>query len=284
MRPHQWLKNLLIFLPPLLAHEANWQIWSLAIMAFTAFSLIASGVYLLNDMMDLSSDRAHPRKKERPFASGAVPLLHGMIMAPLLLLLGLFVGLATGSLNFLIILVIYVALTTGYSVYFKRKLVLDITMLASLYTIRIVAGALATGLTISVWLAAFSIFIFFSLAAIKRQTELVGNARAGKGKILGRAYSPDDLPIITMMAVAAGYVAVMVMALYINAQADQGLYQTPEYLWGICLLLLYWISRAVLLSHRGEMHDDPIVFAVRDRTSRITAITIASLMAAGTFL
>lgn len=282
LRPHQWLKNLLIFLPVMLAHELSGGAIGLAILAFLAFSLTASSVYLLNDLLDLSSDRAHPRKSERPFAAGTLPLLWGTVLAPGLLLAGMILSALVGW-AFLGVMVLYYALTTAYSFSLKRRLVIDICTLAGLYTIRIIAGGVATDTTLSVWLLAFSTFFFFSLAAVKRQAELVSNAATGAEKAAGRGYETSDLPFVANMAVSAGYVSVLVLALYINSDAVQQLYNVAAPLWGICFVLLYWLSRMVMITHRGSMHDDPVVFAITDRVSQLCAITILTLAFAATW-
>lgn len=284
MRPHQWLKNLLVFLPVIAAHDLSPATWLAAVLAFISFSVVASSVYLLNDLLDLAADRAHPRKRNRPFASGAVPLAHGTVLAPGLLLLGILIALSVGRLEFFAILGVYYALTLAYSLSLKRKLVIDICTLAGLYTLRILAGGAATDISLSVWLLAFSIFLFLSLAAVKRQGELVDSAAAGRLAISGRAYKVDDLPIVSMMAIASGYVAVLVMALYLNSDAVKLLYSNAELLWIVCPVLLYWISRVVMLAHRGAMHDDPIIFAVKDRMSIVCGLIIVATVVAGSVL
>ncbi len=276
LRPHQWLKNLLIFIPMLLAHQLDGGTVFKAIAAFVAFSLIASSVYVLNDLLDLSADRAHPRKRLRPFASGALPLQVGLVLAPGLFLAGLAVGAFAGPL-FLGVLVFYYFCTLAYSLFLKRITVIDICMLAGLYTLRVIAGAAATQTPPSVWLLGFSIFFFLAMAAVKRQAELVDLLAAGKDKAAGRGYIPEDLPLITMMALSAGYVSVLVAGLYLTSDAVAQLYSFPPALWGICAVLIYWISRIVMLTHRQRMHDDPIVFAVTDKISLFCGAAIIAL-------
>ncbi|MEP9374140.1 UbiA family prenyltransferase [Mesorhizobium sp. KR1-2] len=281
IRPHQWSKNILVFLPLIAAHEASIYGWLEAFFAFVCFSLVASSVYVLNDLLDLSADRVHPRKRSRPFASGAIPLQHGTFMVPGLLLTGLLFGLYVQRVEFLLIMALYYATTMVYSLCLKRKLIVDICALASLYSLRIFAGGAATGLPISEWLMAFSIFIFFSLAAVKRQGELVDIVKSGRGKAKGRGYVGDDQLIVSMMALSSGYIAVLVMALYLDSPAIRELYSHPTRLWGNCLVLLYWVSRMVMMAHRGIMDDDPIVFAVKDRVSRYCGILILIVIIAG---
>lgn len=283
LRPHQWLKNILIFLPMLAGHQLDAATAWNSLLAFVAFSFIASSVYVLNDLLDLNADRAHPHKRLRPFASGAVPIAHGSFLALASLLSGVVIAAFLGW-QFLLTLGAYYVLTTAYSLRFKRLIILDICVLAGLYTMRIVAGGVATGIELSVWLFAFSIFFFFSLAAVKRQAELVDMAERGTLTAKGRGYHVEDLPIMSMVGLAAGYISVLVMALYVNSPAVMELYKISETLWGICCVLLYWLTRMVLITHRGAMHDDPVVFAAKDRVSQICFLAMLSFAAAGAFL
>ena len=277
LRPHQWLKNILVFVPCVAGHAGSPAILLQTILAFIAFSLVSSSGYVFNDLMDLRADRAHPRKSRRPLASGRVPIAHGTAMVPVLLLAGL--GLAAlGNLALLAVIATYFVLTMLYSLALKRIAVADICTLAGLYTMRIIAGGLAAGLELSVWLLAFSMFFFVSLAAIKRQAELVDLASHGIGSVRRRGYRVDDLAVVGQVATASGYVSVMVLALYLNAPAVQVLYTTPWLLWGICLVVLYWLTRIALVTSRGQMDDDPIVFAVRDRTSQICFVLLGAFI------
>ncbi|WP_319826598.1 UbiA family prenyltransferase [Thalassovita sp.] len=283
LRPHQWLKNILVFLPMLAAHRLDSATWISSILAFIAFSLIASSVYVLNDLLDLTADRAHPRKRQRPLASGALPIAHGGVLAAVLLVAGALLASFLGGM-FLLTLTGYYLLTTAYSLKLKRKTVVDICILAGLYTMRIIAGGVATGIDLSVWLLAFSIFFFLSLAAIKRQAELVDMAQRGAIEARGRGYHVEDLPIISMVALAAGYVSVLVLALYLNSPSVVQLYVYPTALWGICCILLYWLTRMVLMTHRGFMHDDPVVYAAKDTVSQVCLVVIVAAAAAGALL
>lgn len=280
LRPHQWLKNVLVFLPMLAAHQLDNQTFLLSLLAVVCFSLVASSVYVLNDLLDLTADRVHPRKKLRPFASGSIPIAHGTWMAAGLLLLG---GLLASSISqsFLLAMAAYYLLTTAYSLYLKRRIVIDICVLAGLYTARIIAGGVATGIPLSVWLLAFSVFFFLSLAAVKRQAELIDSAERGNLKPGGRGYHVDDLPIISMIAIGAGYVSVLVMTLYVNSPAVVELYAYPEALWGVCAILLYWITRTVMVTHRGHMHDDPVIYAAKDRISQLCLMIILGFVVGG---
>ncbi|UWQ35200.1 UbiA family prenyltransferase (plasmid) [Leisingera sp. M527] len=279
MRPHQWLKNVLVFLPLMAAHQFGLAAIVQTLMAFAAYSLIASSVYLLNDLLDLAADRVHPRKRLRPFASGRLPLAWGTVLAPGLLLAGFAIAFALGP-AFAAVMAFYYAVTTLYSFLLKRRLVVDICALAGLYTLRIIAGGVATGIPLSVWLLAFSMFFFFALAAMKRQAELVAEGGGGDKTVAGRGYRTSDTPLVANMAVSSGYMSVLVMALYLNTGGVRELYAYPEALWGICLVLLFWLSRMVMITHRGWMHDDPVVFAARDYVS-IVCLALIFLFALG---
>lgn len=283
MRPHQWLKNALIFVPMLAAHELTPAALGQSVLAFIAFSLIASSTYILNDLLDLGPDRAHPRKRNRPLASGAVSVAQGTILMPALAVAGAGVALLSGP-GLLGMLALYFAATTAYSFKLKRIVVIDICMLAVLYTMRILAGSVATGVPCSVWLLAFSTFFFFSLAAVKRQAELVDGVASGTITAHGRGYHVGDLAIVNNIAVSSGMVSVLVLALYANSEPVQRLYHVPEMLWGICLVLLFWNSRIAILTQRGEMHDDPLIFAARDKVSLLSGVVIGGLAIAGALL
>ncbi|MCC6829624.1 MAG: UbiA family prenyltransferase [Novosphingobium sp.] len=283
LRPHQWLKNLLVFVPMVAGHELTASAFAQSMLAFIAFSLIASSTYVLNDLVDLAADRAHPRKRNRPFASGAVRLSHGTWMAPLLALAGGGVAIVAGWQAFAM-LAAYYAATTLYSFWLKRMVVIDICMLAVLYTMRILVGALATGIPASVWLLAFSTFFFFGLASVKRQAELVDGIASGTVTAHGRGYHVDDLAVVSNMAVSSGLISVLVLALYANSEPVRLLYRTPEVLWGMCLVLLFWNSRIAILTHRGQMHDDPLVFAARDRVSHCCLAVVGLLGVGGAVL
>lgn len=283
LRPHQWLKNVLVFLPLIAGHKVDGSAVMAAAVAFIAFSLVASGVYIVNDLLDLPSDRSHPRKKNRPFASGAIPARHGLILAPLLFFVGFGLSAALGP-RFLAVLGMYLIITTAYSFWLKKRAVVDICTLAVLYTVRIIAGGEAASVPISVWLLAFSIFLFFSLAAIKRQAELIVMSERNQMTATGRGYHTADLPLVSQMSIAAGYVSVLVMALYLNSPEVRELYSRPELLWGICLVLLYWVNRMVIVTHRGYMHDDPVVYAVRDRISQVCFLLVVACVVGGSIL
>jgi 4-hydroxybenzoate polyprenyltransferase/phosphoserine phosphatase len=269
LRLHQWMKNILIFVPLLAAHQlGNYLLIWQGVMAFLFFGLCASSVYLLNDLLDLADDRHHGTKRFRPFASGRLSIGSGIMVFPLLLT-GAFAGAALFlPWAFVATLVAYYILTFAYSLWLKRQMAVDVIALAALYTLRIIAGAAAFGLELTFWILAFSMFMFLSLALVKRYAEL-GEARR-KGltqKTRGRGYYPGDLEMISSLGASSGYLAVMVLALYIHDQATTSLYAHPQIIWLACPLLLFWVTRVWMLTHRGQMHDDPVVFAIRDRVS-----------------
>ncbi|TYT75947.1 UbiA family prenyltransferase [Desulfobotulus mexicanus] len=269
LRLHQWVKNFLIFVPLLASHRMlEPGLFLQALLAFFCFGLCASSVYLLNDMLDLEEDRRHPSKRMRPFASGALSLSMGFAVFPLLLLISFLLSFLFLPIAFLFALVAYYSLTLAYSFGLKRLVLVDVFTLALLYTLRLVAGALSVDVALTFWILAFSMFIFLSLALVKRYAELHLNLENnGGGKPLGRGYHTEDMGLLLVMGVVAGYLCVLVLALYIQDEATSKLYARPEWIWSACILLLFWISRIWLLSHRGEMHDDPVVFAVRDKIS-----------------
>lgn len=269
IRPHQWVKNLIVFVPLITAHRmTDPAILPAAIIAFAAFSLCASSVYLLNDIVDLDSDRQHPNKRFRPLASAALPLQYGFAAVPAIFVLAAGLALLL-PWSFVAILGLYVLLTTGYSWFLRQVPLLDVFCLAALYTLRLIGGHEATGVAYSSWLLVFSMFIFLSLALVKRFVEL-RSADPGEGAGLhGRGYAAGDLELVTALGSSSGFIAVLVLALYVNSREVLELYRHPLVLLLICPLLLYWVSRIWLLAHRGNMHDDPVVFALRDPVSYV---------------
>lgn len=267
LRPHQWIKNFIIFVPLLTAHQlGDRQTLSQAALAFAAFCLGASAVYLLNDVLDLDADRHHPTKRNRPFARGTLPLQVGLFGGPALLLAALGVGLLL-SLNFAAVLLAYFILATAYSLRLKQIALLDVFCLAGLYTSRLVAGHVATGIAWSAWLLVFSMFIFLSLALMKRLQELQSLRQNNGAEIKGRGYTAGDFQLVTTLGLVSGFIAVLVLALYVNSDQVAKLYAHPTALLLVCPLLLYWIARVWLLTHRGQMHDDPTAFAFKDWVS-----------------
>jgi 4-hydroxybenzoate polyprenyltransferase len=269
LRPQQWLKNILVFVPLFSAHLfAEPVLLVRTIIAFVAFCCCASAGYLVNDLCDLPADRHHPAKRLRPFASGRLPLAYGFAVAPALTILGcLLAGLLSGFS--LAIVVLYFIVAAAYSFSLKKEALLDVFTLASLYTLRIIAGGLAAAVSLSVWLLAFSMFLFLSLAFIKRYAELVIMRRVDGDHAKARSYELSDAELLVSTGTASGYAAVLVLSLYIASGSVKVLYSTHEVLWLVCPLLLYWIGYLWMVAHRGNMYHDPLVFAVRDRTSRI---------------
>ncbi|WP_137700753.1 UbiA family prenyltransferase [Marimonas lutisalis] len=280
VRPHHALKNILIFVPLLTSQMWQAPAMGRAVIAFFAFSLIAFSVYLINDLLDLRSDRMHPKKMQRPFAAGDANLLHGSVVAMLLLFLGAVLSFFLGR-DFAVIATAYFVLTCTYSLVLKRYIIIDIGALSVLYSLRIVAGSAATGIEISVWLMAFSMFFFLSLASVKRQAELVSVGEHGRHEVAGRGYFAPDLALVAQMALSSGFISVLVLALYINSPEILVLYKNPEVFWGLCAVLLYWLCRLVFLAQRGQMHEDPLIFAVRDRVSYFCGALFAVFLLLG---
>ena len=279
MRLHQWLKNLLIFVPVLASHQiADLGLFSDALLAFLLFGLCASSVYILNDLLDLTDDRHHLRKRRRPFASGNLSIKTGLLTFPLLLGLSFTGAILFLPWPFMIVLAGYYVLTLAYSLFLKRQMSMDVITLALLYTARLVAGAAACQIALTSWILAFSMFIFLSLALVKRYTELLSERNKGNTTLTrGRGYYASDLEMIAAMGAASGYLSVLVLALYINEPTTALLYSSPQIIWLACPLMLFWISRIWILAHRGQMHDDPVVFAAKDRTSLAVGAVMAGV-------
>jgi 4-hydroxybenzoate polyprenyltransferase len=283
LRCHQWLKNGLIAVPLVLAHEVLHPglIISVA-LAFAAFSFAASAIYILNDLFDLSADRRHPTKKRRPFASGRLSVPQGLAAMAVLLALAAVICLFL-PLNFALVLAIYLVATTAYSMAVKRMLLIDILMLAGLYTMRLIAGSAATGMEASFWLLAFSGFFFLSLALVKRYVELA-NATVSVGeRVAGRGYRPEDLPMVMQAGVASAFAATLVLALYVDSTSVRELYAHPWMIWPLAPIVLYVNLRVWVLAQRGEMNEDPVVFILQDwRSQLVVAMTLALLALAAT--
>ena len=282
LRVHQWLKNFLLFVPMLAAHQVmDLTSWIALAVAFLSFSLCASSVYVVNDLLDLESDRLHPRKRYRPFASGVLPAWLGVAIAPVLLAVSLILARQVGGM-FIPWLLFYFGVTCAYSWALKRLILIDCLTLAMLYTLRIVAGAAALQMDLSFWLLAFSVFLFLSLAFIKRYAELQVQLLNNQEKAHGRGYYTSDAPLVQMLGIASGYASVMVLALYLNSDAVLKLYRIPEFVWGAVPVMLFWISWMWMRAHRGEMHDDPLVFAVKDKGSLAAGLAFAIVLLIGT--
>ena len=273
LRPHQWLKNGLVALPAIAAHDFSIGGLITVLIAVMSFSFGASSIYLVNDMLDLPHDRAHPEKRHRSLAAGLVPLSHAAVLFGLVAALSIALALML-PWAFMLVLIIYFGFSMSYSLYLKRKLMIDVVALAALYGIRVLAGGAATGIVLSHWLIGFCFFIFLSLALVKRTTEMMALAPSSVGNIKGRGYRREDLQTITALTAASGFVAVLILALYINSPEVRALYRHAELLWGICIILVYWLGRVCFLTGRGEMHQDPVIFAATDRISLLAGVLI----------
>jgi len=284
LRVYQWSKNALLFVPALAAFSL-FEPGKLAslVLAFLSFSLAASASYVLNDLLDLESDRNHARKSLRPFASGQISILSGVLAAGVALVLSLALASAV-SLNFLLMLVLYLAATATYSWVLKEYVLVDVLVLALLFTLRILAGAVAANVDVSSWLLAFSVFLFLSLALVKRCAELKYLELNSVPATAGRDYRVSDLAVLWPLGVGAALSAVVVFGLFISASETQERYALPNALWFAAVGMIYWLGRLWIKTSRGEMHDDPIVFAVRDRGSRITILVIVVIVLGARFV
>jgi 4-hydroxybenzoate polyprenyltransferase len=278
LRLHQWIKNLLIYVPLIAARQVeNLHMDATATLAFVVFSLVASANYILNDLLDLAHDRKHPTKRDRPLAAGLLSVPSAVAAMAALFTLGALLAIALPS-EYSEVLVLYLIGTVAYSLYFKRSAPLDAFALAGLYTLRVLAGNAATGLPPSFWLLAFSIFLFLSLAMAKRHAELLRLSEHGESASRGLGYLAADREMVGQLGVGAGYISVLVLALYLNSPKAALLYSRPGVLWILCVLLLYWITRLWLVAHRGQLDEDPVVFAMRDRISRLIALAVALVL------
>ncbi len=270
LRPHQWSKNLLLAVPALVGQA--WMqpgVATQVLLAIVAFCLVASGTYLLNDLLDLESDRGHPDKRRRPFADGRLNPLWGQLGGPLLVGLGCGLAVLTLSRDTVVLLLVYVLASAAYTLWLKRVLLVDVILLAGLYSLRLLAGGAAAGVAVSSWLLAFSMFLFLSLALAKRLTELETAPPRESALDRARAYRPRDREAFAAMGPAAGMLSILVLALYVSSEPIRSRYVEPDALWLLCPLLLYWILRVWFLALRGELHSDPVVFALRDGASYV---------------
>jgi len=284
LRVHQWSKNGLILVPFVLDQRfGDWPATFAIVLAFLAMSLLASITYIFNDMLDLQADRLNETKAKRALASGRVGLLLGAKTMALLAVL-LIVCMAFLPMQFNLVLLSYLLLTLLYSFYFKQAVILDVCVIAALHTLRVIAGTVAIAATWSFWLLAFSMFIFFSLALAKRVAELMNLQKAGLAETVGRDYRVADLPVLLASGVSSGFISVLIVALYINSEKVSQMYSTPQILWLVCPVLLYWIGRLWMITGRGEMHEDPIIFAIKDRVSFDAIGLMAVVVVAAKFL
>jgi 4-hydroxybenzoate polyprenyltransferase len=275
LRPHQWAKNALVVVPALLADGHSTSTVAYGVLAAGTFSLCASAGYVFNDLLDLDADRIHPSKANRPFASGALPTILGFPIFIGLLLLSFALALAFLPNAFVTMLVLYFVGTVSYSLYLKRLLLLDVLVLAGLYTHRILAGGIASGVRVSAWLLGFSMFLFTSLAFAKRFVEL--HALTNDEQVKNRGYARVDLPMVTGMGTASGYVAALVFMLYVDSSTVRAAYREPGLLWLVLPALLYWLGRIWLLAGRGQMQEDPVKFALSDRKS-LTCVALIGVI------
>lgn len=270
LRWHQWSKNLLLFLPMIMSHQlGEGRLWLDCSIAFVAFSCLASAVYVLNDMLDLESDRLHKTKSKRPFASGDLPLAYGFLLLPLLLTLAVGAAWFLPS-AFFIVLGLYLILNLGYSFRLKKIHSLDIVLLASMYSLRVFAGGLATGLAVSDWLLSFSTFFFFGLAVAKRYTECTKESKEAVKS--GRGYVPEDSEILISLGVGSSLLSCVILALYFNNPQILALYSHPEKLWLILPLMLYWTTRFWILAKRGQIDSDPVAYAIKDKVTHLSGL------------
>ncbi len=281
LRPHQWSKNVLVFAAALAAHRiADPAILVQCALALLAMILAASAVYVGNDLADRAADRRHPRKRTRPIACGAVSapqaaVLIGMLLVALAAVLYRLPPATAGWIG------AYLVLAVLYSVALKRQPIVDVLVLAGLYTLRILAGGAATGLPISPWLLSFSMFLFFGLALLKRFIELSDPAGDADATARARGYRPIDRAPVGAFGIASGFMAIVILALYVTGSDVTALYRAPGWLWGLCVLMGYWTCRVWLLAFRGDVHDDPVYFALTDPASLLTAaLMVACVMAA----
>jgi len=279
LRGHHWAKNLLLFLPLALSHNVALGPIIRTFLGFALYGLCASGLYILNDLLDLHSDREHPWKKARPIAAGDISIPSGLFAAAALLTLSLGFGFAF-NWQFGLALASYATLTMLYSIYLKKIALLDVFILSSFYSFRILAGALISGTMLSQWFLAFSLFFFLSLAMAKRHSELVHAKQLVNSGNSGRGYRADDRELLLALGVGSSFASVVILSLYVHSQDVRALYLTPEVLLMLCPIVLYWLSRTWMLAHRGELKDDPVTLALQDRVSYGVALASAIVITA----
>jgi len=283
IRLKQWAKNALLFVPLLAAHSLDPQAWVTTAWAFVAFGLCASATYLLNDLLDLPNDRVHRTKRHRPLAAGRMGIAFAVALGALMVAAAFALALWV-SLPFAVVLLVYTVLTLAYSLSLKRFALIDVLLLSGLYTLRLVAGAAAADVTLSNWLLALSLFLFLSLALVKRCAELEELQLSDATRTPGRGYHQEDLPALRAMGVSCGFMAVLVLSLYIDSQNGRELYREPEWLWAVVPLLLLWLMRIWLKVSRRELHgEDPVEFALRDRPSWLALVAVVALAALATW-
>ena len=284
LRPHHWSKNILIFLPSLTSGIITIENLKILVLAFFAFSLLASAGYLFNDLKDIETDKKNPYKKDRPIASGKLSTIAAISIFSILLLSSLSIIISLGSLKFAAAGIIYLLLTLSYSIKLKHIIIADIISLSMLYTLRVIAGSvLIASIDMSVWLLSFSALIFLSLATIKRISELRALTN-NDNEIKIRGYESNDIIILETLSIVSGYISVVVLVFHFSIEETKALYSQFEMLWLICPIILYWLTRIILITHRGKMHHDPVIFALKDRISISTGVAILIIIMLAKFL
>jgi 4-hydroxybenzoate polyprenyltransferase len=279
LRPHQWVKNLLVFVPAIGAHRfSDATLLGPTLVAFACFCLAASGIYVANDVLDVAADRSHPRKRFRPIASGELSIAAARVLSAVCITSALAMGLLVLSPGFAAMVLLYVAGAAAYSLRFKREPVVDVFVLTGLYIVRVLAGGVATDIVVSTWLLAFAMFLFLSLAFLKRHAEILALAPDQQVTSRRRGYLAGDVSWLGSMGSTSGYLAVLVLALYLNSDDVTSLYRKPTVLFLICPLLLFWTGWMWLQAHRGQIHEDPIVASARDPASYIVAALVAVVL------
>ncbi len=277
LRPYQWVKNSLVFIPMIMSHKLNFENFFLSFKAFIIFSLTASIVYIINDISDIKSDKKHPYKKYRPLAAGLITLKQ---CKTLILILLIFCSLFLFNINtkFFLLIISYFIISNLYTFIFKKFAIIDLLILGILYTLRIIGGGLISDISISVWLLSFSIFFFISLASIKRLIELINAKKLKNKKISGRGYVVNDKKAVNLISVFTSYISIFVLILYINSPQVLNLYSSPNILWGICIIIFFWISRIINVAKKGEIKDDPVVYAIKDKISYLCVLLILCII------
>ena len=277
IRPYQWVKNTLVFIPMLMSHDLNLENLILSIKAFIILSLTASSIYVINDIVDIKSDQNHPYKKNRPLAAGLISLNQCKTLIIFLLFLCI-ISLLGVNTNFLLLVIFYFIISNLYTFILKKFIIIDLLILSSLYTLRIMGGGFITDISVSIWLLSFSIFFFISLASVKRRIELINVEKFKKKEISGRGYTPSDKKIINFISVSSGFISILVLIFYINSPQVLKLYSYPDILWGMCLIMLFWISRMIVNSNKGRIKDDPIIYAIKDKISYVCLLSILCII------
>jgi len=285
LRIYQWSKNTLVFLALLMSHKIlEADLFINSVIAFFSFGFTASAVYILNDLFDLESDRKHPSKKLRPFAAGTLSIRSGVIAIPILITLSFLMALLFLPKLFVLVLLIYLITTTTYSVYLKEIFIVDVILLGALYTLRILAGGFATDIEVSSWLLGFSGFFFLSLAFMKRYTDLVLFKKNEQIELFGRGYRIEDMEIVQKFGIVSGFISLLILAMYITSEQVLVLYSQPLMLWITIPIILYWLMNMWIATNRGKMTEDPIIYAVKDKSSYIVFILVLTIIILSTTL